>query len=362
MAAPAHTPHTSVLRRIAERAMVERGLRPAFSAGALAELKALEARGGAPADAGSGIRDLTALLWSSIDNDDSRDLDQLTVAEPVRRRVRRRIRVAVADVDALVAQGSAIDEHARHNTTSVYTAAAIFPMLPERLSTDLTSLNAGQDRLAVVVEMDVDADGLVTRSERLPRPRPQPRQARLQQRGGVARGHRAGAGAPGAPCPGWPRTSGCRTRWRSGCGSGATSTVRWGSKPSTPGRSSTATICRRLDTERKNRATELIEDFMIAANGVTATFLEAHEFPILRRVVRSPRRWDRIVALAGEHGDRLAGRARSGGARRASWRRPAAPTRSAFPTSRWRWSSCSAPANTWSSARAGLRRGTSVWR
>ena len=111
-----------------------------------------------------GIRDLTDLLWASIDNDDSRDLDQLTVAEALPGD-KVKIRVAVADVDALVKDGSAIDEHARHNTTSVYTAAEIFPMLPEKLSTDLTSLNFDEDRLAVVVEMVIGADGSLQGSD-----------------------------------------------------------------------------------------------------------------------------------------------------------------------------------------------------
>ena len=104
------------------------------------------------------VRDLRDLLWASIDNDDSRDLDQLTVAEAMPGD-KVKILVAVADVDSLVKNGSAIDEHARHNTTSVYTAARIFPMLPEKLSTDLTSLNFNEDRLAIVVEMVIGADG-----------------------------------------------------------------------------------------------------------------------------------------------------------------------------------------------------------
>src|SRR5512135_186221 len=147
--------HRAILQSLARRAMRERGLLPSFSAAALAELDRIQAPAGASGESVGdpiGIRDLTDLPWASIDNDDSRDLDQLTVAEaPLGGNVK--IRVAVSDVDALVKNGSAIDEHARHNTASVYTAAEIFPMLPEKLSTDLTSLNFGEERLAVVVEM-----------------------------------------------------------------------------------------------------------------------------------------------------------------------------------------------------------------
>ena len=140
--------------------MLENGLLPNFSAAVTAEVRSMTpAANRAPA-----IRDLSNLPWASIDNDDSRDLDQLTVAERGGQH-RTTIRVAVADVDALVKNGSHTDEHARQNTTSVYTAAKIFPMLPERLSTDLTSLNPHQDRLAIVVEMVVSADGTVESSD-----------------------------------------------------------------------------------------------------------------------------------------------------------------------------------------------------
>ena len=110
------------------------------------------------------IRDQRDLLWASIDNDDSLDLDQLTVAEAMPGG-KVKMMVAIADVDSLVKKGSAIDDHARQNTTSVYTAAEMFPMLPEKLSTDLTSLNLNEDRLALVVEMEIAADGSLLNSE-----------------------------------------------------------------------------------------------------------------------------------------------------------------------------------------------------
>ena len=141
--------------------MTERGLLPDFSPAALAQTEALGER---VVETGPAIRDLRDLAWVSIDNDDTRDLDQLSVAEPLAGGAVKLL-VAVADVDATVAEGSAIDGHARANTTSVYTAAEIFPMLPERLSTDLTSLGEARDRLAIVVEMTVGPDGAVTASD-----------------------------------------------------------------------------------------------------------------------------------------------------------------------------------------------------
>ncbi|HEY0341659.1 MAG TPA: RNB domain-containing ribonuclease, partial [Steroidobacteraceae bacterium] len=135
------------LKRIAHQAMLDRGLLPDFSADAVAQTSAITQ----PAGDSTG-RDLRELLWASIDNDDSQDLDQLSVAEP-RSGGAVKILVAIADVDAIVKIGSPIDDHARANTTSVYTAARIFPMLPEKLSTNLTSVSDGQERVSLVIEM-----------------------------------------------------------------------------------------------------------------------------------------------------------------------------------------------------------------
>ena len=141
--------------------MRERGLLPDFSAAVVAETGSIA---NAATASDSSLRDLRRLLWASIDNDDSLDLDQLSVAEQLPGGVVK-IFVAVADVDAIVKKSSAIDGHARTNTTSVYTAAEIFPMLPEKLSTDLTSLADGKERLTIVIEMEVGADGAVGKSD-----------------------------------------------------------------------------------------------------------------------------------------------------------------------------------------------------
>jgi exoribonuclease-2 len=293
----------SILRRVAERAMIDRGLLPVFAPEIAQELKSLT---GLPPAAdrdrtdAAGIRDLTTLPWCSIDNDDSRDLDQLTVSE-AGAGGDVTIRVAIADVDALVKDGSAIDAHARHNTTSVYTAAEIFPMLPERLSTDLTSLNPGQDRLAVVVEMVVAADGTV-RSSDVYRARVR-NQAQLAYNS-VAAWLTGSGGTPAgiAAVPGLAdtllaqdRVAQNLRRLRQAHGALRFETPR--AKPVFTGDN-----LHELEVEQANRAKDLIEDFMIAANGMTARFLEAKRFPSIRRVVRTPKRWDRIVALAREHG------------------------------------------------------------
>jgi VacB/RNase II family 3'-5' exoribonuclease len=304
---PADDPqHRAILQSIAHRVMLERGLLPDFSPAVLAELDTIQAPAGVHDESVGDpktIRDLADLLWASIDNDDSHDLDQLTVAE-VMPGAKVKIRVAVADVDALVRYGSAIDEHARHNTTSVYTAAQIFPMLPERLSTDLTSLNFDEERLAVVVEMAIGADGSLLESDIY--------RARVRNHAQLAYNSVAawleGTGAiPAAIAAVNGLDENLRVQDRIAQSlknlrhvHGALSLETIEAKPIFDGDQ-----IRGLEVEQKNRAKELIEDFMIAANGVTARYLAERHFPSIRRVVRTPKRWNRIVELADEHGYKL---------------------------------------------------------
>ena len=170
------------LRAIAHDAMLQAGLLPDFSAAVLRETEGIHA---AAAASGPAVRDLRDLVWFSIDNDDSRDLDQLTAAQS-RPGDEVRVLVAIADVDAIVKKGSAIDGHASTNTTSVYTAAGNFPMLPEKLSTDLTSLGEGVERLAVVADMIIAADGSLVSGDIYAGCRVEQGEARLQRRRGVA--------------------------------------------------------------------------------------------------------------------------------------------------------------------------------
>jgi VacB/RNase II family 3'-5' exoribonuclease len=289
----------ATLATIARKVMVARGLEPDFPPAAQQELAAICS----PAAATDDVRDLRDRLWASIDNDDSRDLDQLTVAEALPGG-QVRILVAIADVDALVRKGSALDGHAARNTTSVYTPAAIFSMLPVELSTDLTSLNENQDRIAVVIDMVFDADGTLATSD-LYRAHVR-NHAKLAYRS-VAAWLQGEASAP-ARIPEVPgldenlrlqdsiaqRLLSLRHRH------GALSLETIETKAHFDG-----DLLAQLDPTRKNRATQLIEDFMIAANGVTATYLAAKGFPSLRRVLRSPERWERIVQLASSFGESL---------------------------------------------------------
>jgi exoribonuclease-2 len=288
----------SDLAAIAHQAMLDHGLAPDFDRATLAQVAAM---GDAPPPT-NDVRDLTKLLWCSIDNDDSKDLDQLTVAEALPDGGTR-ILVAVADVDSRVEAGSPADAHAHQNTTSVYTGACIYPMLPERLSTDLTSLNPDGDRLAIVVEVEV-RDGLAGRSS-VARARVR-NQAKLAY-DGVAAWLEEGAPPPPAlaAVPGLEdnlrlqdRVAQDLRRERHERGALDLQTIE--ARPVFDGEAILD-----LRDERPSRAKQLIEDFMIAANGATAQFLEARGVPSLRRVVRTPKRWDRIVEVAAEHDVRL---------------------------------------------------------
>jgi VacB/RNase II family 3'-5' exoribonuclease len=285
------------LTTIARRAMIQHGLLPDFSAEAQRQAEV------ASQPAPSAIRDLRALLWSSIDNDDTRDLDQLVVAQPLADRAAK-ILVAVADVDALVERGSAIDDHARSNTTSVYTAARVFPMLPEQLSTDQTSLREGQDRLAVVVEMTIDGQGRVVSSDVY--------RALVCSRARLTYDAVAAwldGNAP--PPPALARVAGLdhqirqqdqvaqtlrRVRYERGALNFETVQARPVFNDG---------VLTDMRADERNRAKELIEDFMIASNTAVAGFLQSKGRSLLRRVLRSPERWPRIVALAAGAGGRL---------------------------------------------------------
>ena len=292
--------HRMDLKAIARRAMIDRGLLPDFSEAVMAEAGRVRS----PAvEKVSQIRDLRGLLWVSIDNDDSEDLDQLTVAEPLPGGAVK-ILVAIADVDETVKKGMAVDGHAQHNTTSVYTAAQIFPMLPEKFSTDLTSLRQGEERLAMIVEIVIGEDGSIVKGDLY--------RALVCNRAKLAY-HGVGAWLEGsgpapdrvAALPGLDQqiriqdevAQKLKTR-RLDCGALQLETIE--ARPVFKD-----DVLVDLKLERPNQARELIENFMIAANEVTARYLEAKRFPSLRRVLRSPARWGRIVDLASTLGGHL---------------------------------------------------------
>jgi len=295
--------HRMTLQEIARRAMIARGLDPDFSPAAKAELAAIR---GPAAGSDRAARDLRDLLWCSIDNDDSRDLDQLSVAEALPGGAVR-LQVAVADVGALVRQGSAIDGHASANTTSVYTAGGIFPMLPERLSTDLTSLGFGVDRVAFVIEMVFDGDCILKSSdiyEAVVR-----NKAKLAYNG-VAAWLEGTGPVPAAVGAVAGLDENIRLQHRTAERlreqrhmRGALSLQTLQARPVFEG-----DILRDLLADESNSAKSLIEELMVAANGVTARYLAARKFPAVRRVVRTPAKWDRIVELAAERGTTLPGK------------------------------------------------------
>ena len=293
------TDQRSLLADIARQAMIDRGLEPDFPADAERQLDGI----GSAAKPSADVRDMRAMLWCSIDNDDSRDLDQLTVAEQLPDGNVRAL-VAVADVDAVVKKGTPIDDHARHNTTSVYTAAKIFPMLPEKLSTDLTSLNDSEERVAIVIDMKVSAEGNVVSGD-VYRALVHNKAKLAYDSVGMWLEKKADAPDKVKAVKGLAenlqlqdKIADAMRENRHEHGALDLETI----EPRAVLKDGDV-VDLRLDA--RNNAKNLIEDFMIAANGVTARFLEAKKFPSLRRVVRSPERWDRIEQIAAEHGEKL---------------------------------------------------------
>ncbi len=288
---------SAILQDIAHRVMLERGLAPDFPPQVLKELDTIRT----PAiKTDPSVRDLRNLIWCSIDNDSSRDLDQLTYADKMPDG-NVKIFIAIADVDALVKKQSAIDLHAQHNTTSVYTVAEIFPMLPEKLSTDLSSLNPDVERCSIVIEMTIQGNGTIGSSDIyralvrnyaklaynsvatwLEGTGPMPvgignvkgLEENLRLQDNVAQKLKALRQELGALDL---ETGEIRPRYENG-------------------------KFNDMEPEKSNRAKDLIEDFMVAANGCSARFLASRKLPSIRRVVRTPKRWERIVDLAAEKG------------------------------------------------------------
>jgi len=279
------------LEQAARQEMVENGLDPDMPAAALAQ-----AQGLSPAP--SNGRDLTALLWSSIDNDDSRDLDQVEYAEKVA--AGTRVLVGIADVSAAVAKGTPVDDYAASETTTVYAGVHTFPMLPERLSTDLTSLSAGENRAAVVIEFTVAADGSISGEAVYPamvRNRAKLAYSKvgpfLEDTGQLAAPPeildqlRLQNDAAHALRQARDRMGALTFDRRE-----VQATVEDGRVTGVTGRAS-------------NRAGRLIEDFMIAANEVMARKLREAGVSSIRRIVKDPERWPRIVELAARYGEHL---------------------------------------------------------
>jgi exoribonuclease-2 len=280
--------------------MVRRGFHPDFLPGTEEQLQHI--RAAAPAIAAGDVRDLRALLWSSIDNDTSRDLDQIEWAERVDGGIR--VRVGVADVSASVAKGTPIDQHAAFQTKTVYTATRNFPMLPNELSTDLTSLNEGQDRAAVILEFIVDAEGNLQQQTIY--------RALVHNRAQLAYS-KVGPWLEGKAAPDAKVAASADLQAQLRLQDEAAQAIRAGRIQQGAldfHRTESDPVVvdgqvHEIKTVARNRATDLIEDFMVAANETMAELLHAGGRSCIRRVVRSPERWSRIVELVSRYGTQL---------------------------------------------------------
>ncbi len=285
----------------AHAAMIEHGFQPEFPAGTDTQLAAIQAQTEQPSSA--GLKDLRSLLWSSIDNDTSKDLDQIEWAEQLADG-RIRVLVGVADVDARVSEGTVIDSHARSETTSVYTGVKVFPMLPPELSEGVTSLNEDEDRAALVVEFAVDAAGTASNGKAY--------RALVRNRAQLAY-NSVGAWLEGrGPAPAKIAASAELTAQVKLQDTAAQRMVGGRFQHGALDLESIETRPLMLAGQaveivrlEKNRATSLIEEFMVAANGVIARTFEDAGVASIRRIVRTPKRWDRIVELAAGLGTTL---------------------------------------------------------
>jgi exoribonuclease-2 len=289
------------LARLAVEEMIEHGFAPEHPPEARREIEILERR--AARTLADGRADLRDLLWSSVDNRTSRDLDQVEYAERLADGSIR-LMIGIADVDALVAPGTATDTHAATNTTSVYTGVRVFHMLPSELSTDLTSLNEREDRAAVIVEMRVAGDGTMT---------PVDAYRALVHNYAKLDYESVGAWLAGdAAAP--PRVGGdaaiaaqlelqydCARRLRALRREAGALNI----ESSEPVPVVVGGRVVDLAVPKRNVARELIEDFMIAANRAAAMLLVERGSMSIRRVVRKPARWDRLVQLAADFGETL---------------------------------------------------------
>jgi len=247
------------------------------------------------------VRDMRNLLWSSIDNDTSRDLDQIEVVESAPNGDVK-VMVGIADVDTFVPKATPIDQHAARETTTVYTGIRNFPMLPEQLSTGVTSLLENQDRLSVVIEFVVDADGNLKSSDVY---------RALVQNKAQLQYNSVGAWLEGTAAPPPKIAASAQLQDQLKLQSDVAQKLK--SKRFQNGALNLQTdevhplVLNEqvvdVVKQQKNRATELIEDFMVAANGVVARLLQ--NVSSLRRIVRTPKRWDRIVQLAASKGEKL---------------------------------------------------------
>jgi VacB/RNase II family 3'-5' exoribonuclease len=296
---PTNNPPHLDLQATAKQIMQQRGFEPDFSTDVTAQLASL--KGQTQVEATNGLRDMRNLLWSSIDNDTSRDLDQIEVAERSPNGDVK-VMIGIADVDAFVSKLTPIDQHAARETTTVYTGIRNFPMLPEELSTGITSLLENEDRTSVIIEFVVDSEGNPKSSDFY---RALVRNKAQLQYNSVGPWLETNAAPPQKVIDSKElqdqlklQDDVARKLKNQRLRHGALNLQTDETRPLVLNDKVVDVV-----KQQRNRATDLIEDFMLAANGVVARFLE--DVSSLRRIVRTPKRWDRIVELAASKGTKL---------------------------------------------------------
>jgi VacB/RNase II family 3'-5' exoribonuclease len=295
--------HTFDLAALAVAEMIRQGFHPGFPAGCDEQVASIRAATKTNlATNEPDVRDLRQLLWSSIDNDTSRDLDQVEYAERVEGGIR--LLVAIADVSHAVTKGTPLDAHAADQTTTIYTAVRNFPMLPNELSTDLTSLNQSQDRAAIVTEYLVDTNGAISKTGIYRAVVRNQAQLAYSKVGPWLKG----TGSADAKVQASADLQQQLKLQDEAAQLLHTARVKLGALEFNKIEADPIVVDGKvvgLKADIPNRATSLIEELMVAANETMASTLRATNRSAIQRIVRSPERWARIVELVGQHGTKL---------------------------------------------------------
>ena len=289
------------LKSIAASAMKKYGFEPRFPDSVIEEVKTMHAW--TFPSSGTNSKDLRKLLWSSIDNYDSMDLDQMEFCEHGQDG-EIQVKVAIADVDLYVRKQSRTDKHAAYNGTSVYTGIETFPMFPDKLSKGISSLLPGQDKLAIVIEYTVLFNGEVRPGEIYRAIVSNKAKLIYEEVGDWLEGGgvipKTVGEVPGLEEQIRLQCEATRRLKRKRIEQGALDLETIEANAIVEGN-----LVKDLVVQKKNMARSVIEEFMVAANGTTVNFLGKAGIPMIQRVVRTPRYWDEIVVVAATYGEKL---------------------------------------------------------